>query len=84
MASSRSVLQLLSVGDALLLVSFGQGGGGGVQREPATYSARGGVRSTWKRPQQRKETSQEMKSRMGTLVRLDARSLEEVTQGPKY
>ena len=29
-------------------------------------------------------TSQEMKSRMGTLVRLDARSLEEVTQGPKY
>ena len=29
-------------------------------------------------------TSQEVKSRMGTLVRLDARSLEEVTQGPKY
>ena len=30
------------------------------------------------------ERSQEMKSHMGTLVRLDARSLEEVTRGLKY
>lgn len=30
------------------------------------------------------ERSQEMKGRMGTLVRLDARSLEEVTRGLKY